>query len=226
MLDRGFLNHQQLWNSEAGPLQTAARTSAEVAERWASLLTEGDRAALMAGFHLAETMAGFAVEQALEQLPEAYADGLRAQARDEARHVEIFARWLGDAPNISMPQIRQRQTFQWLVLLLVNELTGFCQFSMLARLLHTSEGRAVVEGIIEDERRHILRLLTWMEPLWGTKTAVPVFEFIRRFRKDLPGRMGQFFPRDELAPLRVELTHVVDTLLDRLPAMSDVRQDG
>lgn len=111
-----------------GPLEHAARASDAVAARWAHALTLQDRQALITGFFMAESLAGIALEQARTQLPPLYHAGLEAQAADEARHIEVFARWLGSPPSLPLPKLRQRQHIQWLMVLLVNELTGFCQF--------------------------------------------------------------------------------------------------
>lgn len=215
----------QAWDLEAffapdGPLEEAARASDAVAARWQSLLTEADRRALIQGFYLAEALAGVAIEQARAQVPTRYHAGLDAQAADEARHIAVFAQWLGGPPTFPVPRPKERQLTLWLVLLLVNELTGFCQFCMLMRLLTSDAEAAQVLVIAQDERVHIRRLLTWLEPLWSTRSALPMGGFVDRFRRDLPGRMCQFFPRAELKPLRDALTAVIDALLQRLPLSS------
>ncbi|MFM7200615.1 MAG: ferritin-like domain-containing protein [Myxococcota bacterium] len=204
--------------SSEGPLDHAARASDTVAARWVHALTPADRHDLIRGFYMAETLAGMAIEQARTQLPAQYQAGLETQAADEARHIEVFTRWLGAPPALPTPKMRQRQHIQWLMVLLVNELTGFCQFHLLARLLEEPAAIQAVQEIAADERTHIKRLLDWLEPLWNTRSAQPVGEFVDRFRRDLPGRMCQFFPRAALQPLREELVNVIDALLQPFSA--------
>lgn len=183
---------------------------------------DGDRQALLQGFYLAEALAGVAIEQALAQLPERYRAGLTEQLADEARHISTFADWLQTPPMVPAPRPRARQVIQWLVMLLVNELTGFCQFRMLARMLPDAHAIEAIDAIANDERGHIKRLLDWLEPLWATRSALPVGEFVARFRRELPGRMCQFFPRAELSGLRQEMVTVIDDLLSHLPPRAAV----
>jgi len=195
-----------------GPFEQAALRSYAVASCWRPLLTAADRVPLVAGFYLAETLAGYAISHARQQVPAEYHAGLDVQAADEARHIEVFASWMPFGIAVPEPRVRQRQTIQWLVLLLVNELTGFCQFRMLARLMESDDARHAV-----DERVHVARLMGWLEPLRSDRSARPVVQFIERFRRDLPGRMCQFFPRVDLHPLRDEMAGVIDDLLGALP---------
>lgn len=209
--------HVDWFLADAGPLAHAAAQADAVAARWSQSLNATDRQALILGFYMAETLAGGAIEQALSQLPSGYHPGLKSQREDEDRHIGTFATWLGAPPEVPIPRPRQRQIIQWLVMLLVNELTGFCQFHMLARMLAEPDAIEAVNAIAADERVHIRRLLEWLEPLWKTRSALPVGDFIARFRRELPGRMCQFFPREELGALRDEMVRVIDTLLGHFP---------
>lgn len=204
-----------------GPLELAAVHAEALGASWSERLDRDARSALIRGFFLAETLAGYAIGQAILQLPPEYRAELEAQADDEARHIALFAGWLDQVPVVPPPLLRQRQVPQWLVQLLVNELTGYCQFRLLASLVETNAQRVEVHQVARDEEVHIRRLLVWLEPFWGARSGQPLGGFIRRFRVDLPGRMCQFFPRAEQLVLRQALQEVVDTVLSCLPTQEN-----
>lgn len=189
-------------------LSRAAADAARVAEQWAGALTAEDRRALVGAFHRAESLAEVALEQAAAQVPRRYRAELAEQLADERRHVALFAGWLGEAPEVLPPAEKERPWQHWFASLLINELTGFCQFHLLAALV-APDDRARVLAVIADEERHVERLVGWLD---GARADL--HRSVHRFCRGLDGRMRQFFPREELGELRGALGGVVQRLLE------------
>jgi len=188
-----------------------------LASGWSNRLTDDDRQYLVAAFHRAEYLAQCALETSIDQVSEGYRAELVEQLADEERHVDVFAQWqAGDVPTIPKPRVRQRSESVWFALLLINEAAGYCQFHMLMGLLDEGEQREAVAGILADERVHIARLQRWLAAYRGKPAHGQVMDIIASFRKKLPGRMTQFLPRDELAPLRQDMALLVDGLIEAL----------
>jgi len=197
-------------------LSQAAMACFRTAEAWKEQLSEGDSASLIRAFHRAEALAEYALVEAIKQVPEEHSKDLARQRVEEERHVDVFAGFLGGAVEIPpRPKSKVRPSSVWYGLLLLNELTGYCQFSMLAALLAPGE-RAVLETVMDDEEEHVERLLRWMEPVWGGRERTQAIRMVERFRADLPGRMEQFFEGPHLEGLRQEMGSHVRGLLDDL----------
>lgn len=203
-------------------LAKAAMDCFRTAEAWKEQLSEGDKGSLIRAFHRAESLAEYALVEAIKQVPEDHGKDLARQRVEEERHVDVFAGFLGGEVEIPLrPKSKVRPPSVWYGLLLLNELTGYCQFSMLAALLDPGE-REVLETVMEDEEEHVERLLRWMEPVWGSRESEQATKMVQRFRADLPGRMEQFFEGPHLEGLRQEMgSHVrglLDALLNRFPS--------
>jgi hypothetical protein len=197
-------------------LAKAAMDCFRTAEVWKAQLSEGDKGSLIRAFHRAEALAEFALVEAIMQVPEEHGKDLARQRVEEERHVDVFAGFLGGAVDIPpRPKSKVRPPSVWYGLLLLNELTGYCQFSMLAALLEPSE-RFVLETVIAEEEEHVERLLRWMEPVWESRECQQATRMVQRFRADLPGRMEQFFEGPHLEGLRQEMGGHVRVLLDGL----------
>ena len=193
-------------------LARAAEQAALTAARWAPALTASDRRSLIRGFHRAEALAEVALRQAAAQVPRRYRDELAEQLEDERRHVALFSGWLGEEDAVLAPAMKRRPWQHWFASLLLNELTGFCQFHLLAALLEPQE-RAQVLDVIADERHHVERLVRWLD---GSRTDLD--RSVHRFLRALDGRMRQFFPREDLSELRASLGTVVARLLGEVAA--------
>jgi hypothetical protein len=199
------------------PLETTARQCRQIARQWAARLCEDDQLTMVRAFHRAETLAHHALSNAIEQLPHEYRDELLEQLDDETRHVNVFANWQDEEPlPIRAPKNKSRAQHVWFTLLLINEITGFCQFHMLYGLVGDPVKAAAVAGIAADETRHIQRLLRWLGPFANTPSKSEVFRIVAAFRAKLTGRMSQFLPREELAGLRTEMALSIDELLGQL----------
>lgn len=184
---------------------------------WRDVLTPEDTRELVASYHRAETLARYALEAALDQAPERYRAELREQIADEDRHIDLFAAWLGDVDPVPRPKIKTREPFVWFALLLVNEIAGYCQFRMLQAVAPDEHAEAEVSAVMIDEEVHIARLLRWLAPVWGAPRGRIARGLVGRFRRDLEGRMCQFFPRNDLNALRVEVARAIDRPLAALP---------
>jgi len=198
-------------------LNNTEKHAIDMATHWRKRLTDADRAFLIDAFHRTEFLAQCALEHAIEQVSEQYREELKEQLADEERHVNVFARWRPEtAEPVTPPRRRERDEAIWFALLLINEATGYCQFQMLVALLGDPERQAEVRAILVDERIHIARLQRWL----GAYVNRPVFSQIetitQSFQRNLPGRMKQFLPRDELAPLRADMATLVSGLIDQL----------
>lgn len=196
----------------AAALQSARAGATAVAAEWAACLTHEDRRALVWAFHRAEALAAVALEQAAAQVPRRYREELLEQLEDERRHVALFAEWLGDEPEVPAPPEKERPWQHWFASLLLNELTGFCQFHLLAALVEGEQRTAVLEAVA-DEEAHVERLVGWLR---GSRSDLR--RSVQRFCRALDGRMRQFFPREELAGVRAALGAVVERLLAEVTA--------
>lgn len=195
----------------------AAGLCEETARRWADRLSSAERDVLVLAFYRAESLAEYALEDAVEQLDECYRKDLIRQGVEEEKHVAVFAGFLsGNPPPVLRPKSKVRPRSVWFALLLLNELTGYCQFSMLKPLLETPEARMLLEEVMKEEEEHIERLLRWMEPEWTGRGKHQVEKMVSRFQQALMGRMEQFFEGAELADLRREMGSHVSGLLDDL----------
>jgi len=179
-------------------------------------MTEEDFQQLVHAFYLAESLARYALYEAVEQVDERYRDELLEQIDDENRHVDLFDRWGKGFEVPPAPRHRERDDFVWFVILLLNELAGYCQFSMLYALLATPEQKHDIEVTVLDEQRHIERLLRWTTDVWPSRRGILARNIVQAFQNKLPGRMGQFFPREELGGLREEMAEHISWLLDDL----------
>ncbi len=196
------------------PLQTYADAARSAGERWAAALTGADQAHLGAAFHRAESLAHAAIEQALDQVAEAYRPELLEQLRDEERHVAVFAAWQATPCEPIQPaRSKPRRDQVWFTTLLLNELAGYCQFHMLAGLVGDAVREADVLAVARDEEVHIARLTGWLAPDRDTASWRTVEAMAARFTKKLPSRMTQFLPRDELGALRAEMAEITATLI-------------
>jgi len=198
------------------PLAHASVSCHNSASAWRERLVESDFKGLVRAFHRAESLAEFALLDAIEQVrPEHVAD-LDRQREEEEKHVNVFAAFLqGEVDAPLRPKSRVRPESVWYTLLLLNELTGFCQFSFLHALLPKSR-QAILEDVMDDEEEHVERLLRWMEPVWAGRGRGQAVKMVDRFRHDLPGRMEQFFEGPHLAGLRKEMHGHVDGLIGEL----------
>ena len=199
---------------ELKQLLDRAQADAEaIASRYRQALNADDYHALSLAFYRAESLAEYALEEALRQVPRAKQDELREQIEDEQRHINVFAHWLGSPPQIARPKSKQRPPVVWYSVLLANEIAGFCQFHMLAGLLEATDKRHAIEAIAADERIHIARLVRWLREYQGTTTWGSVVQVTDAFRRRLELRMQQFLPRDELGSIREEMAGAIDRLL-------------
>jgi hypothetical protein len=196
----------QLLNS----VQSAAET---LAHRYRSTLTADDHQQLALAFHRAESLAEYALEEALQQVPNDKSHELIEQIEDERRHINVFAHWLGAPPDIPRPKSKNRPPVVWYSILLANEIAGFCQFHMLAGLLEDTERRDAVNAIAADERVHIARLVRWLQEFKDTPTWGSVVQVTDAFRRRLGMRMQQFLPREELSNVRTEMAEIIDSML-------------
>ena len=210
------------WAAVDAALSSAERASGEVARGSVALLGESDMRALVAGFYRAEALAQGALEQAAGQVPKRYRAELAEQIEDERRHVELFAGWLDALPAVVAPEPTVRQPEHWFVSLLFNELAGYCQFHLLAALADSPDRKAAVLHVVEEERTHVLRLAGWLAG------SVAVERSSHRFCRALSGRMRQFFPREDLAPVRAALRDVVTRLVGDVAGIvsGDVAETG
>ena len=179
-------------------------------------MSEEDFQQLVHAFYLAESLARYALYEAVEQVEPQYREELLEQIDDENRHVDLFDRWGEGFEAPPAPRPRERDGFVWFVILLLNELAGYCQFSMLYALLGTPEQKHDIEVTVLDEQRHIERLLRWMVDVWPSRRGILARRIVEAFRNKLPGRMGQFFPRAELGGLREEMAEHIAWLLEAL----------
>ena len=177
-------------------------------------VSKEDRRRLITAFHKAESLAEFALEDAIEQVRETYREDLVRQRAEEEKHVRVFASYLGETNEVPRPKGRKRPESVWFTLLLLNELTGYCQFAFLFPLLRNEEQELLAE-VMGEEEEHVERLLRWMEPVWGERGGPQSVKMVERFREDLPGRMEQFFEGEELDSLRKEW-RIVGSLLNQL----------
>ncbi len=198
-------------------LLDAAAHCRNVAREFADRLTPADHAHLTTAFHKAESLAHIAIEQAIDQVGPEYRDELVEQLEDEARHVAVFVRWLGEAPDdLPSPPVRQKPRAVWFASLLVNEVAGFCQFNMLAGLCGDPNREAEVLAVADDEIVHVQRLVRWLAPIKPTPEFKVVEGMVGRFVRRLDSRMYQFLPADHLRPLRDEMAKTTATLLQEL----------
>ncbi|MBT9559601.1 MAG: hypothetical protein IV100_26460 [Myxococcales bacterium] len=185
--------------------------------RWAAALTPADLAHLSVAFHRAESLAEAALVAAIGQLGAGRRAELLEQLEDERRHVAVFASWFLDgAPPVSLPDEKQRPEAVWFAMLACNELAGFCQFEMLAAILHDPTKVEAVRAVAADERRHIARLVRWLAPERQRPAQREVDRFASRFAAHIDARMQQFLPRDELGPLRSTVGSAVADLITEL----------
>lgn len=185
-----------------------------VGRHWAAALTTVDLAHLVAAFHRAESLAEAALVAAIGQLGLDRRTELTEQLEDERRHVAVFASWFDDgAPPVSLPDEKQRPEAVWFAMLACNELAGFCQFEMLAAILHDPTKVEAVRAVAADERRHIARLVRWLAPERRRPAQREVDRFASRFATHIDARMRQFLPREELAPLRSAVGNAVADLI-------------
>lgn len=177
------------------------------------VLRDDDFRELVTAYYRAESLASFALEDAIEQSSGTHRTELIEQLEDEKRHIDVFAGWLTDDPPLQRPGRKERQPEVWYALLLVNEVTGYCQFRMLTALT-TPEQTEQVEEVLLDEERHIGRLARWLAPVWGGRLGVIPERIVERFVRDLRGRMHQFFPREELAPVREAVADAISAAVE------------
>jgi len=195
-------------------LAATAHSAHAIGGRWRGELDEQDQRFLVKAFHRAESLAKVALCQALEQVPEQYRSELRAQLTDEERHVDVFANWHDEAEEaVPSPRLKERSEPVWFALLLVNEVAGFCQFHMLHGLLGEGAYAEAVAEVANDEVEHIERLSRWLVPWREAAAFADVEHIVRRFRRDLDGRMKQFLPRDAFESFRSDLAAAIDQLL-------------
>ena len=206
--------------SAGAALDAAAEATRRVAAAWAPGLTGGDRDALVAAFHRAESLAHGALEAALGQVGFRYRADLARQLADEARHVALFDGWRADDTPVVLPAPRSHDEATWFALLLVNEVAGFCQFTMLAALLPDPEAVAAVKAVATDEVEHVVRLSRWLAEL---RAGDILRTTARRFGKRLESRMHQFLPRPELLGLRQAMAAAIAETLAAI--VEAVRRD-
>jgi len=218
--------HPGISARSARSLDAAAMACAETAGDWVDAMTAEDRQGMVVAFYEAESLAAMALDQAITQVGPDFRDALVVQRTDESRHVDVFSRWGGAVRPLSAPRIRKRDDHVWFTLLLVNELTGYCQFMMLHALLESPGERQAVREICADEQEHIARLMGWMDPVMKSRRARACEAIVLRFRRGLEGRMHQFFPREELRPLRDAMSGHVDGLLETLFPGTGPAADG
>ncbi|MFT5430503.1 MAG: hypothetical protein ACI9OJ_001178 [Myxococcota bacterium] len=188
-----------------------------IAKRHLRELTDEDNEWLVTAFYRAEALAHAALVDAISQLNEPYLTPLTEQLEDEARHVDVFARWHTIPPEpVRPPASKQRNEPIWFTLLLINEVAGFCQFELLAGLVSDEVKHAEVAAVAADEVLHIIRLLDWLEHWRNQGSWMIVERMVNSFISKLEGRMTQFFPRDELGELRSALAGLVGKTLRRL----------
>lgn len=200
-------------NTPDVPLREVSERTRVVTALWSPHLNFQDKITLYEAFEMAETFALFALECAVEQVADRYRNELQEQIEDERRHIMVFSEWRGlELREINRIR-RTREDYVWFTLLLVNELTGYCQFQMLSSLVETEAQRDEVDRICKDEEKHIDRLIRWLFPVKGSSRAVVPREIVLRFERELPQRMQQFMPREELAPLRGAIAAQVSILL-------------
>ena len=197
-------------------LEEASLRCRRTAESWADTMSEEDFQQLVHAFYLAESLARYALYEAVEQVEPQYREELLEQIDDENRHVDLFDRWGEGFAAPPAPRPRERDGFVWFVILLLNELAGYCQFSMLYALLGTPEQKHDIEVTVLDEQRHIERLLRWTVDVWPSRRGILARRIVEAFRNKLPGRMGLFFPRAELGGLREEMSEHIAWLLEAL----------
>ena len=197
-------------------LANASKACHGSAVRWRSDLSEKDFKGLVRAFHRAESLAEFALMDAIEQVRPEHVVDLQRQRQDEEKHVHVFAHFLdGEVESPHRPKSRVRPEAVWYTLLLLNELTGFCQFSFLHALLPVDK-QEILEDVMVDEEEHVERLLRWMLPVWEGRGREQAIRMLDRFADDLPGRMDQFFEGEQLADLRGEMGSHVGVLLAEL----------
>jgi len=194
-----------------------------IADTHRHLLTADDHRMLALAFHRAESLAEYALEEALDQVPDVKRAELIEQIEDERRHINVFAHWLGDPPDVPRPKAKKRPPVVWYSVLLANEVAGFCQFHMLAGLLEDQGRREAVDAIAADECVHIARLVGWLQEFAATKTWGSVVQVTDAFRRRLEMRMQQFLPRDELSAVRAEMAALIDSTLERALAANSIR---
>lgn len=199
------------------PLEKTAAECRQIAAQWVGELTSEDQRYMVRAFHRAESLAHHALSDAIEQLPQNFQIELLEQLADETHLINIFANWHNNEPNvIRIPKNKQRGAHMWFALLLINEITGFCQFQMLYGLQKNPQKAEDVADIIADEIRHIQRLVRWLEPFEETPSKTEIQRIIAAFRSKLVQRMTQFLPREELSGLRTQMAAAIDTLLGQL----------
>jgi len=195
-------------------LEACAQRAHALGCQWRGTLSEQDQRFMVKAFHRAESLAKVALCQALEQVSEQYQPSLLAQLADEERHVDVFANWRDEAEEeVLSPRLKERTEPVWFALLLVNEVAGFCQFHMLHGLLGEGAYADAVAEVAHDEIEHIERLSRWLEPWREAPAFADIERIVRRFRRDLDGRMKQFLPRDEFEEFRAELATAIEQLL-------------
>ena len=198
------------------PLAQASLSCHNSATKWRERLVDADFRGLVRAFHRAESLAEFALLDAIEQVRPEHMSDLERQREEEEKHVNVFASFLeGEVETPVRPKPRVRPESVWYTLLLLNELTGFCQFSFLHALLPVSR-QPILEDVMQDEEEHVARLLRWMEPVWAGRGRGQAVKMVDRFRQDLPGRMEQFFEGPHLSGLRAEMHEHVDGLIGEL----------
>ena len=214
--------HPEVRLEEAQALDAQALACQETARDWAERLQEQDRRDMVVAFYEAESLAAIALDHAIEQVGDQFRDALVTQRADEARHIDVFSRWGGEVRPLPNPRRKRRDDHVWFTLLLINELTGYCQFMMLHSLLQEPGERRAVQEICRDEQEHIARLIGWLRPIMETRSGRLCETIVSRFRRGLDGRMRQFFPREELGQLRDAMQAHVDGLLEALFPGSNV----
>ena len=136
-------------------LARTAMACFRTSEAWKGRLSIADRSNLIRAFHRAEALAEFALLDAIEQVPPQHAEDLRRQRMEEERHVHVFSSFLEHQVEEPLrPKSKKRPPSVWYGLLLLNELTGYCQFSMLAALLDLQEQR-LLATVMADEEEHV-----------------------------------------------------------------------
>ncbi len=197
-------------------LERVAEACRATGRTWSKDLDHEARRILVTAFYRAESLAGYALEDAIVQVPEPFVEDLIRQRREEQEHVDVFAGLLVEPPEVARPQTRTRPKTVWFTLLLLNEITGYCQFSLLTQLLETDGQRDQLAQVIREEEEHIARLLRWMQPEWSGRGGPQSRVMVQRFMDGLPGRMEQFFEGEGLAGLRDEVRGHVQSLLEVL----------
>ncbi len=198
-------------------LDITATECRQIAAQWIDELTPEDQRYMVQAFHRAESLAHHALSDAIEQLPQNFQSELLEQLADETRHVDVFANWHNDEPQvIRIPKTKKRGAHVWFALLLINEITGFCQFQMLYGLQKNPQKAEEVAEIIADEIRHIQRLVRWLKAFEETPSKTEIQRIIAAFRSKLVQRMTQFLPRKELSGLRTQMSAAIDALLSQL----------